>query len=356
LIRSLVGQCQVGNRTALTHAASRVDRVHRCFIANQHPSSLSPNRNFILHPTQLSTPTLSLINFSIWSSFYTTPCDTAVIHSFKSSMASETPSGSSSNSTESISRAISMASSTYENKFLSIFKPAPPEPELEPIQIPGFDGILSNSGVAKVFNLDPRVPKQRHSRSMWRRLTGGHSDEEDDWRNKERKGKRGKERITDDTLPKHANVFTGLPTPDASAVNSLYPYSSSASEATSIAESVTSQEDEDSRATLRRRRKSVSFSLDDESLLPMPSMHDRDHEDIHEQSFLGCVPRRPVRKRLQQRYQGSSVIRTFMHRRRRRPEKLYLGKDGGIKRKLSLILFVRRKKGRQNMYTFSYQL
>ncbi|KAI5817000.1 hypothetical protein BZA77DRAFT_367524 [Pyronema omphalodes] len=243
-------------------------------------------------------------------------------------MASEAPSGSSSNSAESISRAISMASSTYEDKFLSIFKPSPPEPELEPIHIPGFDGILSNSGVAKVFNLDPRVPKERHSRSMWRRLTGGNSDGEDDFREKGKKGKRGKERGTDDKLPKHANVFTGLPTPDASAGNSLYPYSSSASEATSVAESVTSQDDEDSQPTLRRRRKSVAFSLDDESLLPMPSMHDRDHKDIHEQSFLGFVPRHPVRKRLQQRYRGSRIIRTSMHLRRLKLEKLYLRKNG----------------------------
>lgn len=151
----------------------------------------------------------------------------------------------------------------------------PPPFPLPPIPIPGMDGVMSNDGVAVVFNLDPRL--QESKRPKHRKMApreGGfldslrasfssktlRTDNKLDSRttfyarNDKRRREKGKERERDlsfivlprsssslipdknsnsgttmsppplprreDRLPKHANVFTGIPTPTESAITS----------------------------------------------------------------------------------------------------------------------------------------
>ncbi|KAF8541319.1 hypothetical protein BDD12DRAFT_908700 [Trichophaea hybrida] len=200
-----------------------------------------------------------------------------------------TPSTSSS-ANKSLSRTLSSASSTYNTKFLSVFKPPTKKPSLEPILIPGLDGILSNSGVAKVFDLDPRKPKQKGLTRVLKKFSGYKKDEDED-KDKERLNVRV--RAIGDKLPKHSNVFTGMPTPDASAINSVYPSSTSGETSAEEGEEEGGVQEDMSTTTLstpipmpntpttpdrprRERRKSVSFSLsgDHGSLARMPSVHE----------------------------------------------------------------------------------
>lgn len=150
----------------------------------------------------------------------------------------------------------------------------PPPSPLPPIPIPGMAGVMSNDGVAVVFNLDPRLQDCRSSRyhkmapregGFLDSLRASFSsknlrvDHNPDSRLKPKNDKRRKEKgkgkesdlpfviasrlsssslILDknsnlgttlfppplprreDLLPKHANIFTGIPTPTESALTS----------------------------------------------------------------------------------------------------------------------------------------
>lgn len=151
----------------------------------------------------------------------------------------------------------------------------PPPSPLPPIPIPGMDGVMSNDGVAVVFNLDPRLQESKRSKNhKMAPREGGFLDslrasfsskslrtnnklesrtisysKNDKWRRE-----KGKEKERDlsfialprsssslipgknldigtaifppplprreDRLPKHANIFTGIPTPTESALTS----------------------------------------------------------------------------------------------------------------------------------------
>ncbi|KAI5776354.1 hypothetical protein EDC01DRAFT_636842 [Geopyxis carbonaria] len=130
-------------------------------------------------------------------------------------------------------------SEVYATNFLSVFKPKIKR-QLTPIEIPGLDGIMSNSGVAKVFDLDPRVSAgKRQSRPKALPFVSSMSKESSNPL-KRFFGVRGEpeppvvEMFTrsptetcrsheDNRLPKHSNVFTGLPTPTDSGGNSAFP-------------------------------------------------------------------------------------------------------------------------------------
>lgn len=140
----------------------------------------------------------------------------------------------------------------------------PPPSPLPPIPIPGMDGVMSNDGVAVVFNLDPRLQGSKHSRnhkmppregSFLDSLRASFSSKTLRPDNKldshstphpknDKRGGKGKGKESDlsfivlprsssslipdknsslrrdDRLPKHANVFTGIPTPTDSALTS----------------------------------------------------------------------------------------------------------------------------------------
>lgn len=155
----------------------------------------------------------------------------------------------------SLSRSFSDVSNSYSEKFLSAFKPAKKRLSLEPILIPGLEGIMSNSGVAKVFDLDPRTStttagraysSQTNERRKFRgigkiflaKVSRKHryfkeADEEEGEEGGEEENsellstpRSEMTRITTkkegDRLPKHSNLFTGFPTPtptDTSPVN-----------------------------------------------------------------------------------------------------------------------------------------
>jgi hypothetical protein len=136
----------------------------------------------------------------------------------------------------SLSRSFSDASTSYSNKFLSVFRPTRKR-SLDPIPIPGLDGIMSNSGVAKVFDLDPRLANKNKLQSralpveqkkplssggklgkFIAKLAGGGrgSFEEAGSGYMEEpffQPKRDRKNKAEDKLPKHSNVFTGFPTP-----------------------------------------------------------------------------------------------------------------------------------------------
>ncbi|KAF8252962.1 hypothetical protein K440DRAFT_680842 [Wilcoxina mikolae CBS 423.85] len=266
-----------------------------------------------------------------------------------------TPSKSSTN--KSLSRTLSSASSTYNTKFLSAFKPPTKKPSLEPILIPGLDGILSNSGVAKVFDLDPRKQKQKGLTRVLKKISGYKKDEDED---KDKGRLKVRVRARGDKLPKHSNVFTGMPTPDASAINSVYPSSTSGETSAEEGEDQEDMNTATTTATLstpipmpdtptpgcprRKRRKSVSFSLsgDHGGLARMPSVHEPcpevwpgatpeeveryEHARRHEESFLGCGRRRPWRKRMDH-HRHRRHHQLGKKRRRRGRE------SGGIERK-----------------------
>jgi hypothetical protein len=297
---------------------------------------------------------------------------------------------------KSLSRTLSSASSSYNTKFLSAFKPTVKKPSLEPILIPGLDGILSNSGVAKVFDLDPRNLKPEVTRrglaKVLKRIPGCKKDKGEEG------GLRVKVRARGDKLPKHSNVFTGMPTPDASAINSVYPSSSGETSAeegdggerrgmgpserelgdhedihTATQTPRLAPEDFPTRPR-RERQKSVTFSLssDHDGLERMPSVHEPSpeswpgatpeeveryeharHADA-EKPFLGCGCRRPWRKRME------LLQIHYYHRRPRHLRLLGTGrKSGGTARKRLHIRSVRlgnRREESRSIFISSFRL
>jgi hypothetical protein len=137
-----------------------------------------------------------------------------------------------------------------------------PPPDLPPIPIPGLEGIMSSDGVAKVFNLDPRLqdtkPGKHHImapreggflESIKASFSGKSAKTDLRTTPSRRKREKGKERerdlsfvilprsasslvpgkssmplppmpSRDNRLPRHSNVFTGVPTPTDSAITS----------------------------------------------------------------------------------------------------------------------------------------
>ncbi|KAL7275232.1 hypothetical protein RUND412_001847 [Rhizina undulata] len=157
------------------------------------------------------------------------------------------------------------------SRLLSFLHSRGPKPPLEPaIPIPGLPGIMSNDGVAVVFSLDPRTQKKSRRRAVSMPLSRSSSSKEKETRKEKGKAsflgfplpllpKRKEEDPIDnfeafvkrryknkeaernnemdfflsrrssassvgkrdaDRLPKHSNVFTGVPTPTETATNS----------------------------------------------------------------------------------------------------------------------------------------
>ena len=151
-------------------------------------------------------------------------------------------------SRNSLRRSVSSASNTYSAAFAAAFKPPPPAPIPPPIPIPGLDGITSDSGVAQVFQLDPRVPKPRPRSKprglarVWRKLVRPPEEPADAAAPAPAPALTGHP----DRLPKHSNLFTG----DISGLSSVYPSSSSADTS------------EERVGAAQRRKKAVAFAAE----------------------------------------------------------------------------------------------